>query len=141
MAGTTDAGPDGAYRFDDLGPGEWKLTATVFADGFSREGKGSVGLSRETGSRFDFDTNTLLPGDPLPEFLLPLRSRIAAMAGVEARLFEDALVSRYAAGTVLQPGVDLLERVVATRTRLLGRAHPETRLYITGTANPTPARP
>lgn len=53
------------------------------------------------GSRFDFDTNTLLPGDPLPEFLLPLRSRIAAMAGVEARLFEDVLVSRYAVGTPL----------------------------------------
>ncbi|CAN7480701.1 alpha-ketoglutarate-dependent dioxygenase AlkB [Rhizobacter sp. LjRoot28] len=53
------------------------------------------------GSRFDFDTNTLLPGDPLPDFLIPLRSRIAGLAGVEARLFEDALVSRYAAGTPL----------------------------------------
>lgn len=53
------------------------------------------------GSRFDFDTNTLHPGDPIPGFLLPLRSHLAGLAGVEARLFDDALVSRYAAGTPL----------------------------------------
>lgn len=49
------AGPDGAYRFDNLGPGEWKLTVSVYMKDFVRDGQGSVVLSPETAGRFDFD--------------------------------------------------------------------------------------
>jgi Carboxypeptidase regulatory-like domain len=51
----TQAGPDGTYRFDNLGPGEWELTASVHMKDFYRDGRGSVVLSPETAGRFDFD--------------------------------------------------------------------------------------
>ncbi|HEY9423091.1 MAG TPA: carboxypeptidase-like regulatory domain-containing protein, partial [Thermoanaerobaculia bacterium] len=52
----TETGPDGAYRFDNLGPGEWKLTASVSGEGFSRSKEESAVLSPEAAeARFDFD--------------------------------------------------------------------------------------
>jgi alkylated DNA repair protein (DNA oxidative demethylase) len=35
------------------------------------------------------------PGPPLPEFLLPVRGRLAAWAGIRAELFVEALVTEY----------------------------------------------
>lgn len=38
------------------------------------------------------------PGPPLPTFLVPLRARCAAWAGIEAELFVEALVTEYPPG-------------------------------------------
>ena len=38
------------------------------------------------------------PGEPLPEFLLPLRARMADWAGLRPEVFEEALLTEYSAG-------------------------------------------
>jgi alkylated DNA repair dioxygenase AlkB len=41
------------------------------------------------------------PGPPLPDFLLPVRARFAAWAGIEAELFVEALVTEYPPGATI----------------------------------------
>lgn len=53
------------------------------------------------GSKYDFSSNELDTAAPIPEFLLPLRERVAAAAGIEAGRFADALVTEYRPGTPL----------------------------------------
>jgi alkylated DNA repair dioxygenase AlkB len=47
------------------------------------------------GWRYDFSQARVEPAPPIPDFLLPLRERAAAFAGLEAAAFEQALVIRY----------------------------------------------
>jgi len=57
--------------------------------------------NRETvsfGWRYDFNQALVTPAPPIPGFLLPLRERAAALAGIGAETFEQALVIRYDAG-------------------------------------------
>jgi len=59
---------------------------------------------RETvsfGWRYDFNQARVEPAPPIPAFLLPLRERAAAFAGLEATAFEQALVIRYGVGAGL----------------------------------------
>jgi alkylated DNA repair protein (DNA oxidative demethylase) len=56
---------------------------------------------RETvsfGWRYDFNDSRMHEAPPIPEFLLPLRARAAALAGLGAGDFEQALVIRYDVG-------------------------------------------
>ncbi len=53
------------------------------------------------GTRYDFSTNELLPAEPIPEALLPLRDKAAAWAGLPAARFGSALVAEYRPGTPL----------------------------------------
>ena len=53
------------------------------------------------GGTYDFSSNELMPGGPIPAFLHPLRERIATWAGVPASLFTHALVAEYKTGTPL----------------------------------------
>lgn len=53
------------------------------------------------GSEYDFTTDELQPAPPIPEFLLPLRERIAAWLEVPAQALVHALVSEYRPGTPL----------------------------------------
>lgn len=50
------------------------------------------------GWAYDFARQILEPAAPIPDFLLPLRSRVAALAGREAEDFQQALVIEYAPG-------------------------------------------
>jgi alkylated DNA repair dioxygenase AlkB len=57
--------------------------------------------NRETvsfGWRYDFNQARVEPAPPIPGFLLPLRERAAAFAGVAPGAFEQALVIRYDIG-------------------------------------------
>jgi alkylated DNA repair protein (DNA oxidative demethylase) len=57
--------------------------------------------NRETvsfGWRYDFSQARVERAPPIPEFLLPLRSRAAEFAGLEPAAFEQALVVRYDVG-------------------------------------------
>ena len=57
--------------------------------------------NRETvsfGWRYDFNQARVERAEPIPDFLLPLRDRAAALAGIDARAFEQALVIRYDVG-------------------------------------------
>jgi alkylated DNA repair protein (DNA oxidative demethylase) len=56
---------------------------------------------RETvsfGWRYDFNEARMHSAPPIPEFLLPLRERAAAFAGLPSASFEQALVIRYGLG-------------------------------------------
>ena len=50
------------------------------------------------GHRYGFDTFKLTAAPPLPEFLVPLRDRVAAFAGAAPGQFEEVLVTEYPAG-------------------------------------------
>jgi alkylated DNA repair dioxygenase AlkB len=53
------------------------------------------------GGRYDFTSQKLNEGAPIAPFLLPLRARAAAWAGVPAENFTHALVAEYSPGTQL----------------------------------------
>src|SRR3954468_6912138 len=53
------------------------------------------------GAGYDFDANELVPAPHIAPFLLPLREKVAAWAGIEAGRFGYALVSEYRPGTQL----------------------------------------
>lgn len=53
------------------------------------------------GYDYDFESRTAFPTEPLPRWLLPLRDRCAAIAGVEPAAFEHALVNRYPPGAAI----------------------------------------
>jgi len=53
------------------------------------------------GGSYDFGTNRLKPGAPLPEVLHPLRARAAAWLGVAAEELTHVLIAEYRPGTPL----------------------------------------
>ena len=53
---------------------------------------------RHYGFDYGYESWSLTPGEPLPDFLLPVRERCAALAGLEADALAQALVSRYPPG-------------------------------------------
>lgn len=95
--------PEGlGYRADFLSTDEEaSLLAEVDALPYrSVELRGQV--ARRTvhlfGYTYDFDTRTVRPAEPLPDWLLPLRDRCAEFAAVAADDFVHALVNRYPPG-------------------------------------------
>jgi alkylated DNA repair dioxygenase AlkB len=56
---------------------------------------------RHFGWDYGYDSWTLVPADPLPAFLEPLRARAAAMAGLDEAALEQALVTSYPAGATI----------------------------------------
>jgi alkylated DNA repair dioxygenase AlkB len=53
------------------------------------------------GHQYDFSSNELLPAGPLPEFLLPLRERVARWTGIAPADYTHCLVAEYQPGTQL----------------------------------------
>jgi alkylated DNA repair dioxygenase AlkB len=53
------------------------------------------------GHRYDFNSGALKDAEPMPDFLLPLRERAAALAGLTQDDLQHALVTEY------QPGVSI----------------------------------
>ena len=51
------------------------------------------------GHRYDFNAGTLKDAEPMPAFLLPLRERGAAFAGLAPDRLEHALITEYRPGT------------------------------------------
>jgi DNA oxidative demethylase len=50
------------------------------------------------GWRYDFDDASFTPAEPIPDWLLPLRSHAAALAGIEPEEFAHVLLARYDPG-------------------------------------------
>lgn len=84
------------------------------------------------GGTYDFDVNVLRPAPPFPDFLAPLRARVAAHLGLARESFAHALVTEYRPGTPLGWHRDVpdFETVVgvslAGRGRLRFRRYPHT---------------
>lgn len=74
------------------------------------------------GSTYDFSTNRLGPAPPVPEWLWPLRARVAAWAGSAADAFVHALVTEYRPGTQLGWHRDVPDFGVVVGVSLLGAA-------------------
>jgi alkylated DNA repair dioxygenase AlkB len=55
-------------------------------------------LTRSFGWTYDFQTGRFAPGDPLPQWLEPVRARAAAFAGLDASALEQALIIEYGVG-------------------------------------------
>jgi alkylated DNA repair dioxygenase AlkB len=55
-------------------------------------------LTHSFGWSYDFQTGTLSRGDPLPDWLLPIRARAAAVAGLAPEALVQALLIRYDPG-------------------------------------------
>ena len=53
------------------------------------------------GVNYSFETFRATPGPPLPEFLLPLRGRAAAFAGVDEGAVAEALITEYSPGATI----------------------------------------
>lgn len=53
------------------------------------------------GWKYDYERRAVGPVDPIPEALLPLRRKAAAFAQRDAEVFEQALITRYAAGAAI----------------------------------------
>jgi alkylated DNA repair dioxygenase AlkB len=81
------------------------------------------------GGRYDFDDNRLLPGEPLPEALKPLRERAARWAGIDPESLQDVLVAEYRPGTPLGWHRDVPDFELVIGVSLLGSAHMRFRRY------------
>ena len=56
-------------------------------------------LTRTFGWRYDFDDRSFAPVEPVPDWLLPLREKAAAIGDIAPEDFVHALVTRYDPGT------------------------------------------
>ena len=70
--------------------------------------------TRSFGWRYDFDDASFTPTEPLPDWLRPLRSKAAELAGVPDQEFVQALIARYdpGAGIGWHRDRDVFEKVV-----------------------------
>ena len=81
------------------------------------------------GSSYDFAARTLRAADPMPEFLLPLRRRVAERFSVHEEAFEQALITEYRPGTPLGWHRDALNYDVVAGVSLGGRCRFRFRPY------------
>jgi alkylated DNA repair dioxygenase AlkB len=81
------------------------------------------------GGRYDYDTNQLNAAAPIPEFLYPLRERVARWAGREPADFAHALVAEYAEGVQLGWHRDVPDFELVAGVSLLNAARMRFRRY------------
>lgn len=55
-------------------------------------------LTRSYGWTYDFQTGRFAPGEPIPDWLVPLRARAAAFVGIDPDSIEQVLVIQYGIG-------------------------------------------
>jgi alkylated DNA repair protein (DNA oxidative demethylase) len=83
---------------------ERRLLAAVEAIEFrpvTMRGKTARRTVRQFGLRYDYESWRLVPADPLPDGLVWLRDRCAALAGLGPDALEQALVTRYPPGATI----------------------------------------
>ena len=76
-----------------------RAIATLPLEAFRFQGFVAKRRVMSFGWRYDFDRARFEQTDPIPEFLLPLRARAAAFAGLGSDDLAHALVTEYAPGT------------------------------------------
>src|SRR5215210_7813238 len=90
------------YRQDFVSPREEQVLLSALERMAFREvlfrGQRAKRTVRLYGFEYDFDARKLLPGDPIPAELEPLRERCEELAGLAGNELVQALVSRYPPG-------------------------------------------
>jgi alkylated DNA repair dioxygenase AlkB len=84
------------------------------------------------GGQYDFSRNRLESAPDIPEFLFPLREKVAQWVGVEPGRFVHALVTEYSAGTPLGWHRDVPNFELIVGVSLAGRARMRLRPYRPG---------
>jgi alkylated DNA repair protein (DNA oxidative demethylase) len=64
-------------------------------------GQAARRTGRHFGLDYDYETRTPQPGEPVPDWLLPLRARAAELAGRDAEQLVEILVQRYPPGATI----------------------------------------
>jgi len=126
--------PDGlAFREDFIDPAEEAALLAVIADLPFEAARYKAYTARRRvvsyGHRYDFDDNRLEPAAPIADFLLPLRAKAAAWAGVAPGDFVNALVAEYAPGTPLGWHRDVPDYELVFGVSLAGSARMRLRRY------------
>ena len=87
------------YRPDLLTAGEEAALLDVLAslrfDPIVIRGRAARRTARHYGLDYDYGSRTPRPGEPVPDWLLPLRARAAGLADVEPDELVEILVQRY----------------------------------------------
>ena len=84
------------------------------------------------GGQYDFSVNKLEAAPPLPDFLLPLRNKVAEWVGVEPDAFVHGLVSEYEPGSPLGWHRDVPNFEIIVGVSLGGTARMRLRPYRPG---------
>jgi alkylated DNA repair protein (DNA oxidative demethylase) len=95
--------PDGLRQTQDLITREEESAllarlAQLPLEPFEFQGWKARRLVISYGGRYDFNDSKLTEAAPIPDFLLPLRARAAAFAGIEPEKLVQVLIARYDTG-------------------------------------------
>ena len=64
-------------------------------------GRAAKRTGRHYGLDYDYESRTPMPGEPVPDWLLPLRARASELAGREPEELVEILVQRYPPGATI----------------------------------------
>src|SRR3954454_6495856 len=64
-------------------------------------GQAAKRTARHYGLDYDYERRTPMPGEPLPDWLVPIRSLAAEFAGVAPEELAEILVQRYPPGSAI----------------------------------------
>src|SRR5919107_5288764 len=64
-------------------------------------GQAAKRTARHYGLGYDYESRTPQPGEPVPEWILPVRRRAAELAGEEPEALVEVLVQRYPPGATI----------------------------------------
>jgi alkylated DNA repair dioxygenase AlkB len=70
-------------------------------DAIVMHGQPARRTARHYGLGYDYESRTPQPGEPVPEWLLPVRARAADLAGEDAEELVEVLVQRYPPGATI----------------------------------------
>ena len=98
--------PEGlVYRPDVLTPAEEAellgMLETLRFDPIVIRGQAARRTARHYGLDYDYEARTPQPGEPIPDWVMPVRERAAALAGHEPDELVEVLVQRYPPGSTI----------------------------------------
>ncbi|MEA2482315.1 MAG: hypothetical protein QOC55_262 [Thermoleophilaceae bacterium] len=106
MARARSEEPEGlVYRPDVIGADEEAGLLDVLDglrfDPIVLHGREARRSGRHFGLDYDYESRTPMPGEPIPEWLLPVRARAAELAGLDPEELVEILVQRYPPGSTI----------------------------------------
>jgi alkylated DNA repair protein (DNA oxidative demethylase) len=98
--------PEGlVYRPDLVSPAEeaglLEVLEALRFDPIVLHGRAARRSGRHFGLDYDYESRTPMPGEPIPEWLLPVRARAAELAGLDDEELVEILVQRYPPGSTI----------------------------------------